>query len=325
MNSQSFCFETRALFRWSAFLGAVILLTLTAGFARRSSGTAGVGRTVRVHGRRLAIGQVALQPISDEERERGEKRGEAGGGDEHARLLRWIESRHRAAPGMSWGALEAANREAALASLAKAGGPQPVWHERGPLNMTGATSVTAVRADGKTLLVASSRSRPVQRHAGEGRVWTPITSSLGDGYPVGFKVSSPPETWVAAINQSDGGALYVSRNHGVAWSAPKGLPPLQEIDELVQDGGDRRTLYLLAWAARSDGSRLPILARSRDGGVSFAIVRRWSVAERAGAVDRAAPVRGRSIWCRAASSRSRPITAAASRRWARCSTRGRTT
>jgi len=50
----------------------------------------------------------------------------------------------------------------------------------------------------------------------------------------------------------------------------------------VQDGGDRRTLYLLAWVAQSNGSSLPVLARSRDGGVTFTIVRRGSSPERAG-------------------------------------------
>jgi len=84
MNSQSFRFETRVAFRWAAFLGAVILLTLTAGFARRSSEP---GRTVRVHGRRLALGptmgkKLALPPTS------GEERGEGG---------RWRSARASAA------------------------------------------------------------------------------------------------------------------------------------------------------------------------------------------------------------------------------------
>ena len=259
----------------------MILLTLTAGFARRSShpaGPAGAGRTVRVHARRLALGRRALAPISGEERS---ERGEAGG-DQHARLLRWIESRHPAPPGTSWSAVEAANREAAAAwAGAQARSRQPVWHERGPLNMAGVTVVSAVRADGQTLLVGSGRGGLFSGTPG-GPAWTPIPGTLGAGYIAGLAVSSPPETLVAAVDRSFSGALYVSRNHGVSWSAPRGLPRLLAIDELVQDGGDRRTLYLLARVDPGNFSGLPILARSRDGGVSFTIVRRWSVDERAG-------------------------------------------
>ncbi len=276
MNSQSFGFEARSRFRWAAFLGAVILLTLTAGFVRRSSHPAGPGRTVRVHGRRLALGRSALAPIS------GEEKGEEGG-DEHARLLRWIESRHRAAPGVDWRAIEAANREAALAQralLAKAGGPRPVWHERGPLNMAGATATTAVRPDGKTLLIGSLSGGVFSGVPGA-QAWTPLNDSFGRAYLKGLVVAPAPETWVAAAEAELDSAVYVSRNHGATWTRAKGLAGMYEVDEMIQDGGDRRTLYLLG-ATENATAAQRFLARSRDGGFTFQVLQSWAYEEKPG-------------------------------------------
>jgi hypothetical protein len=261
VNTESSRFEARTWLRKAAFLGAALLLALTAGSPRE----------VRVHGQWLKGG---LPPTRGEE--------EIGGGDERReRLMRWIESRHRAAPGFDWHAIEAANLQAALARVAaKARGPQPVWHERGPLNMTGSTVVTAIRPDGKTLLVGSSLGGLFSGAPG-GRAWTRLTDSLG-GYLEGFVVSSPPETWAAAVDSRGGGRVYASRNRGATWSAAQGLPPLFTIHQLVQDGGDHRTVYLLAMIQQDDGAVLPILARSRDGGLSFSVTYRWNAFERPG-------------------------------------------
>jgi photosystem II stability/assembly factor-like uncharacterized protein len=246
-------FEARTWLRKAAFLGAALLLALIAGSPRE----------IRVHGQWLEMGK-GLPPARGEE--------EIGGGDERReRLMRWLESRHRAAPGFDWHAIEAANRQAALELVAaKARGPQPVWHERGPLNMTGSTVVTAIRPDGRTLLVGSGQGGLFSGTPG-GRAWTRLTDSLG-GFLEGFAVSSPPETWVAAVSSRNDGRVYVSRNRGATWSAARGLPPLFTIYQLVQDGGDHRTIYLLALIQQDNGAVLPILARSRDGGLSFSVV-----------------------------------------------------
>jgi hypothetical protein len=279
MNSQSFRFEMRAVFRWTVVLGAVLLLALAAGMAWRFSPFTSASREIRVHGHRVTMGKGVLAPLAPSDGD--EERGEEGEGDKRARLVRWIESRHRAAPGVDWHAIEAANREAALLSLAaKAGGPQPVWHERGPLNMTGATAATVVRPDGRTLLVGSGMSGVFSGTPG-GKVWAPLSPGFGDYlFLDGFVVTSPPETWVMAV-EGRREAVYVSRNRGAAWALAKGLANLYQIDEVLQDGGDRRTIYLLGASAQDDRA-VRVLARSRDGGLTFAVVQSWDVAERPG-------------------------------------------
>lgn len=85
-----------------------------------------------------------------------ENGGEREGLEREVRV-RWLDSRHRAAPGVDWRAIEAANLEANLNRVALRRGAQPVWRERGPVNQTGATAFTAVAPDGKTLLLATSQ------------------------------------------------------------------------------------------------------------------------------------------------------------------------
>src|SRR4051812_3793541 len=94
---------------------------------------------------------------------------------------------------------------------------------------------------------------------------------LDQGPARGLVVSSPPETWVAAVETWLDTLVYVSRDRGATWSTPRGLPPLYAVYELLRDGGDSRTVYLLAGGYLA-GEYLPILARSRDGGLSFTVV-----------------------------------------------------
>ena len=91
--------------------GAALLLILSAQNGRRPDGappTSDRFREVRIHGRRLAPGMLPLPRGEEEERE---------GGSERERLVQWIESRHRAAPGVDWHAIEAANLQASLARI----------------------------------------------------------------------------------------------------------------------------------------------------------------------------------------------------------------
>jgi photosystem II stability/assembly factor-like uncharacterized protein len=218
-----------------------------------------------VHGQRLALG---LPPV------RGEEAGETEG-RERERLIQWLESRHRAAPGVDWQAIEAANLLANLSRVAdlartSAKAVQPTWRERGPLNQTGATALTAIQPDGKSLLIATSQGGIFGGVPGT-QAWKRFTDGLG-GYLQGFAVSSKPEMWVAAVSGLTDGRVYVSRNRGATWSAPQGLPPLSDVYEMIQDGGDRRTIYLLAQARLEEGDTAPILARSRNGGLSFSVV-----------------------------------------------------
>lgn len=263
MNGESSRVEARAWPRKSILMGAALLSILSAQSGGPPAGdpleSEGL-REVRVQGRRWGPG-LLLPPRGEEEEQDGESQRE--------RLARWIESRHRTAPGIDWAAIEAANLQANLARRAeKARGPQPVWHERGPVNMAGATALTAVRPDGRTLLVASVVGGIFSGTPG-GKGWTRLTDSLG-GYLGGLVVSWPPETWLALVD-SNTHPVYVSRNQGASWSVPQGLPPLSRVYELLQDGGDRRTIYVLG-AILGDNEFLPVLARSRDGGLSFTVL-----------------------------------------------------
>lgn len=264
MNADSSRVEARAWSRKSILMGVALLSILSAQSGRPPAGDPPKPedlREVRVQGRRWGPGLLP-PPLGEKE--------EPDGGSERERLDRWIESLHRTAPGIDWAAIEAANLQAALARRAeKARGPQPVWHERGPVNMAGITAHTAVRPDGRTLLVASGMGGIFSGIPG-GKGWTRLTDSLG-GYLGGLAVSWPPETWVALVDTPDKDKVYVSRNHGASWSPAQGLPPLFSVYELLQDGGDRRTIYVLG-AILGENEPLPVLARSRDGGLNFTVV-----------------------------------------------------
>jgi hypothetical protein len=228
-----------------------------------------------IQGRWLTPG---LPPVFGEYEEDEEEEG-----SNRDRLLRWLESRHRAAPGYDWHAIEAENLLASLASIRqkdaeKARAAKPVWRERGPVNQTGATALVAFRPDGKTTLVGTSQAGVF---AGGPGSWKRLTDTLG-GYLHGLLVSEKPEIWVAGVSGLLDGRVYVSRNRGVAWSPAKGLPPLDYVYEMIQDGGDHRVIYLVALVNHGDGSFLPIVARSRDGGLSFSVLWQGDSFERPG-------------------------------------------
>jgi hypothetical protein len=268
--------QVRSPFRKSILAAATLLLALTAGSARhpvRSNPAPDPSRGSVVHGHRLALGMPRAFGGDGEDE-----------GSNRERLLRWIESRHRAAPGFDWRAIEAANLRASLAFIAAqekdAKAAKPVWHERGPVNQTGATALVAFRPDGKTLLVGTSQAGIFSGVPGT-RSWKRLTDTLG-GYLHSLLVSEKPEVWAAAVSGLLDGRVYVSRNRGTAWAPASGLPPLAYIYEMIPDGGNHRVIYLLGLAWQEDGSALPVLARSRDGGVSFSVVWSGEVSERPG-------------------------------------------
>ena len=203
---------------------------------------------------------------------RGEEVGEDEGGNKE-RLLEWIESRHRARPGVDWHAIESANLQASFAYAAamEKAARKPVWRERGPVNTTGATSRAVLAPDGKTLLVGTSQGGVFSGIPGS-QTWRLATDTL-NGYLYGFLVTNPkPETWVAAVTGLTDGRVYVSRNKGKTWTAPKGLPSFYYVFEMAQDGGNPKVVYVLGEVLRENDTAAPVLARSRDGGLSFSVV-----------------------------------------------------
>src|SRR5579885_642820 len=79
--------------------------------------------------------------------------------EENRERAAWIESMHRAAPGVNWRKIERENRQRRIAHLAaaaaKASAPSGLWRQRGPTNQTGRTWMTAVAGDRNTLLIGS--------------------------------------------------------------------------------------------------------------------------------------------------------------------------
>jgi hypothetical protein len=156
--------------------------------------TAGGGRPPILPQITSIAGPEALRPAparrdSDDHGERE--------GLERELLEQWLESRHRTTPGVDWRAIEEANLQANLALAAARPGPKPVWRERGPVNQTGATVITAVAPDGKTLLLTTSQGGVFSGVPGTPS-WKRRTDSLS-GFLSGFTVSVRPEVWAAAV------------------------------------------------------------------------------------------------------------------------------
>src|SRR3954451_24446151 len=120
--------------------------------------------------------------------------------DERELFDRWMERRHRAAPGYDWRAIGAANLRGALGRAPlgeKAGAAARAWHERGPVNQTGATAAAVLRPDGKTLLLATSQAGVFSGLPGAG-AWQRMTDTHG-AYVHDLVVPARQEAWVAAV------------------------------------------------------------------------------------------------------------------------------
>jgi hypothetical protein len=193
-----------------------------------------------------------------------------------------IEHR-RALPGPLSGPNEAENARASRARHAAAqragqgsGADSGSWQERGSSNQAGRTQVTVPALDGRTLLIGTAGGGIFAGSPEAG--WQPRGDNLGfgaSGFGVKHLLVSPgsPETWFAA------GYFYdaaVSRDRGASWSKPMGLPDVATIYRAVHDGGDPRTLYLLAQRADAE----PQLFRSADGGLHFTGLATFPVIQR---------------------------------------------
>src|SRR3954471_21151762 len=161
----------------------------------------------------------------------------------------WEESRHRTPPGVDWRAIEARNpradiarREALLERRAKPPADSGHWSERGGINQTGRTQVTALSADGRSLLVGTAGGGIFSGKPGA-PAWQPHGDNLGISVYHLLVAPGRPEVWLAAdLSQQ----ISVSRDQGASWSVPRGLPDLTWIYQVRRDGADPRTVYLLA-------------------------------------------------------------------------------
>jgi photosystem II stability/assembly factor-like uncharacterized protein len=190
----------------------------------------------------------------------------------------WIESLHRAAPGVNWRQIEEENRQRSIARLAKAAGtasaPSGVWRQRGPINQTGRTWVTAVTGDGNTLLVGSGDEGGLFSGTPESGGWTERANPIGTGVKELVVVPGAPESWVGVAG--DFYDVFVSVNQGVSWTRPNGLPPLPSCGfrntRLLREPGASRTVYLLLTVPDCGTTPTYTLLRSDDGGLNFTIL-----------------------------------------------------
>ena len=188
----------------------------------------------------------------------------------------WIESMHRAAPGVSWREIERENRRRSASRLAQAAAgaaaPTGVWQQRGPTNLTGRTNVTVGAGDGDTLLVGSGGESGGLFSCMPGVIgWAQRANFLGAGVANLIVVPGSPESWVVAASA----AVFVSTDQGAFWTKPNGLPPAPscgfDIARLLHEPGASRTVYLLLTAPTIPNCPPPTYAllRSDDGGLDF--------------------------------------------------------
>ncbi len=196
----------------------------------------------------------------------------------------WIESMHRAAPGVDWREIERENRRRSVANLeeaaANATASSGVWQQRGPTNQTGRTFVTAVARDGVTLLVGSG-DQGGGLFAGKpsSNSWVERANSLGAGVQQLVAVPGSPGSWVAVVGSysvqflSFDSEVFVSTNRGASWTKPNGLPPTSScgfrVTRLLREPGASRTVYLLLTAPDCAPTPTYTLLRSDDGGLNF--------------------------------------------------------
>jgi hypothetical protein len=192
----------------------------------------------------------------------------------------WIESMHRAAPGVDWHQIEKENRkrnaallaEAAAADTANALGVGGVWLQRGATSQTGRTWVTTVASDGETVLVGSGDGNGGGLFAGTpgASSWAQRGNPIGTGVQELVVVPGTPEAWVAVVSGSSG--LAVSTDQGESWQTPSGLPSPPcgfNIARLLREPGASRRVYLLVAVPWCVPTPTYTLLRSDDAGLHF--------------------------------------------------------
>jgi photosystem II stability/assembly factor-like uncharacterized protein len=207
--------------------------------------------------------------------------------DRNRQWQAWNDRRHRTPPGMDWRRIESDNVKAALAARARlahgaaaatAANSVP-WHERGAMNQTGRTWVTAVAGDGDTLLVGTDNGG-LFSGTPQAATWTERAGTLGTGVHQLVAVPGPPETWTAVANDETGTpfspdqgatAVSVSADQGATWSTPGGLPVFWYTARILREPGASRTVYLLAIVAATTLRGAPgfVVCRSDDGGLNY--------------------------------------------------------
>jgi len=179
----------------------------------------------------------------------------------------WIESMHRAAPGVDWRAIEAENGRAASERKQSSRMQRAVttgeWSEVGSKNQAG-NIVTSVRsADGNTLYLGSALGG-VHKGPASGNDWEAISDHVYGGVSHLLALDSGSDR---ILVRASGGTVLRSTDEGATWTTPSGLAGISSAKRLLALQDASQTLLLLA---RNSGWRL---YRSTDLGQTWSEAR----------------------------------------------------
>jgi len=210
-----------------------------------------------------------------------------GDGGRHELRERWLEEMHRAAPGVDWRAIEAANqaRQLAKRNAMRAQLSQPgaglasghAWEEVGSRNQAGHTRCAALGPSRQAFrwLYVGSANGGLWRSPQDGSAWEPLSDALFGGVDEVVVLEPANLNDEDILVQRRGTLLHRSDDAGLTWTTPAGLDLVTDVRKMLvlPDGG--QTILLLTRAdVGSLGSSRTALYASTDWGLSFSL--RWS-------------------------------------------------
>ncbi|MEZ6014283.1 MAG: hypothetical protein R3F49_04165 [Planctomycetota bacterium] len=248
----------------SPSLCAVVALTLVACGGGRGALHSG---TAREHGS-LGAGD---HPRPSDPREAAE-------GDEGERDLerqRYIEALHKAAPGVDWRAIEAANHERerqrrvdAVRNMGAGAALRTgfVWEEVGSRNLAGHTRTAHLGPDlgaGRALYLGSANGG-VWRSDPTGGSWAPMSDDVFGGADDVLALA-PPTGAEPVVVFRKGTNVYRSDDGGATWDLAGGLGAVAEGRRLILLADAGQTLLLAARGPSGGGTKLGVWASSDQG------------------------------------------------------------
>lgn len=191
---------------------------------------------------------------------------EEEGAEGQQRRAEWIESMHRAAPGVDWRAIEDENRAAAMArrqqQLQARAPTAGDWRELGSRNLAGSTFAATQSSNGAELYVGTALGG-LFRGPKDGSAWTAIgDNAYGGAHHV---VVVPPSSGSQdVLLRAVSGKVLRSADGGQSWTAPSGLSGLGEVRRMLRLDDAAKTVLLVGKTGASFK-----LWRSTDRGLSF--------------------------------------------------------
>lgn len=187
----------------------------------------------------------------------------------------WEASRHWAAPGTDWKAIERRNGLAQLDKRNKlalsATAAASRWTEVGSRNQAGRVHAAALSPSGASLYVGSSRGG-LWRGNPDGTGWTPLGDNLYGGahwiaVTPGATALDPDRLLVTS-----GASVHYSLDDGATWLVPSGLPSdMVSVRRVTTSTEGSHAIFLVAeyWKNQGGWTTPCKLLRSDDGGQSF--------------------------------------------------------